>query len=41
MVMEHINHPFLNKLEYAFASADKIYFVTEYMRGGELFYHMR
>lgn len=40
-IMMHANHPFLVKLEYAFATTDKIFFVMSYMRGGELFYHLR
>ena len=41
MVMEHINHPFLTRLEFAFSTADKIFFVMQYMRGGELFFHLK
>lgn len=40
-IMQHINHPYLVKLEYAFTSPDKIYFVMDYMRGGELFFHLK
>jgi serum/glucocorticoid-regulated kinase 2 len=41
MVMEHVNHPYLTKLEFAFSTAEKIFFVMQYMRGGELFFHLR
>ncbi|CAG9318196.1 unnamed protein product [Blepharisma stoltei] len=41
LIMQHTNHPFIVKLEYAFTSPDKIYFVMEYMRGGELFFHLK
>ena len=41
MVMEHINHPFLVNLHFAFTTSDKIYFVTSFMRGGELFFHLK
>jgi serum/glucocorticoid-regulated kinase 2 len=41
MVMEHVNHPFLTKLEFAFSTHEKIFFVMQYMRGGELFFHLR
>jgi serum/glucocorticoid-regulated kinase 2 len=41
MIMEHINHPFMVNLEFAFSSPDRIHFVMQYMRGGELFYHLK
>jgi len=41
VILQHINHPFLVKLEYAFATSTKIYFVMEFMKGGELFFHLR
>ena len=40
-ILEHINHPFLVGLEYAFQTDQKIYFVLEFMQGGELFQHLR
>ena len=40
-IMQHINYPFIVKLEYAFSTNDKIYFVMAYMRGGELFHHLK
>lgn len=40
-IMMHVNHPFLVKLEHAFSTPDKIYFVMRYMRGGELFFHLK
>lgn len=36
-ILEHINHPFLVGLDYAFQTDQKIYFVMEFMQGGELF----
>jgi len=39
--MEHVNHPFLVPLQYAFTTPDKIFFVMSYMRGGELFFHLK
>jgi len=40
-ILERINHPFIIKLKYAFQNAEKLFFVTDYMHGGELFYHLR
>ena len=41
MILEHVNHPFLVNLVYAFQTPEKIFFVMQYMRGGELFQHLR
>ena len=41
MILEHANHPFLLKLYYAFQTPDKIFFIMQFMRGGELFQHLR
>ena len=41
MIMEHVNHPFLVPLAYCFTTEDKIFFVMSFMRGGELFFHLR
>lgn len=40
-ILEKSNHPFLVRLEYAFQTPDKIFFVMKFMRGGELFQHLR
>jgi len=40
-LLEKIDHTFIVKLKYAFQTPDKLCFVTEYMPGGELFYHLR
>jgi serum/glucocorticoid-regulated kinase 2 len=40
-ILQHINHPFLVGLEYAFQTESKLYFVLEFMQGGELFQHLR
>jgi len=37
MVLENIRHPFLVSLECCFESNEKVYFVMQYMQGGELF----
>ena len=41
LILSHINHPFLVGLEYAFQTPEKLYFVMEFMQGGELFQHLR
>jgi len=39
-VMETISHPFLMKLHYAFQNATRLYFVMDYLPGGEIFFHL-
>ena len=41
MILEHANHPYLVNLVYAFQTPEKIFFVMQFMRGGELFQHLR
>jgi len=36
-----LRHPFLVGLHYSFQSPDKLYFVMEYINGGELFFHLQ
>ncbi|CAD8139920.1 unnamed protein product [Paramecium pentaurelia] len=40
-LLEEIDHPFLISLEYAFQTQEKLFFVMKFMRGGELFKHLR
>jgi len=40
-ILETVNHPFLVGLEYVFQTPEKIFFVMHFMRGGELFQHLR
>lgn len=35
------SHPFLVSLHYAFQSPERIFFILDYVNGGELFYHLR
>jgi serum/glucocorticoid-regulated kinase 2 len=40
-ILETVNHPFLVGLQYVFQTNEKIFFVMEFMKGGELFQHLR
>jgi serine/threonine protein kinase len=40
-ILERINHPFIVRLQYAFQTQEKLFIITEYMQGGELYYHLR
>jgi protein-serine/threonine kinase len=40
-ILERINHPFIVKLQYAFQNSEKLFILTEYMQGGELYFHLR
>lgn len=39
-ILEKIDNPFLIKLYYAFQNTEHLYMITEYMSGGEMFYHL-
>eukprot|EP00357_Protocruzia_adherens_P002555 CAMPEP_0115016588 /NCGR_PEP_ID=MMETSP0216-20121206/27543_1 /TAXON_ID=223996 /ORGANISM="Protocruzia adherens, Strain Boccale" /LENGTH=535 /DNA_ID=CAMNT_0002387107 /DNA_START=45 /DNA_END=1652 /DNA_ORIENTATION=- len=41
MIMQKVDHPFLVGLEYAFQTPEKLFFVMPYVRGGELFQHLK
>lgn len=41
MILQKMVHPFLVNLEYCFQTKEKIFFVMHFMRGGELFQHLR
>lgn len=41
MILSYVSHPFLVSLQYAFQTDEKIYFVMEFMKGGELFQHLK
>jgi len=41
MILESINHPFLVGLECAFQTPEKLFFVMDFMKGGELFQHLK
>jgi len=40
-ILQALQHPFLVKLRFAFQSDSKLYFVLDYCRGGELFFHLK
>ena len=39
-LLANINHPFIMKLDYAFQTKQSLYFITQFMYGGELNYHI-
>lgn len=39
--MYSAKHPFLVSLEFAFQTKEKIFFVMDFIRGGEMFTHLR
>lgn len=39
--MSKINHPFIVKMHRAFQSDSKLYFVLDFLNGGELHFHMK
>jgi len=40
-VLQHVRHPFIVGLQYAFQTSESLYLVLPYMAGGELFFHLR
>jgi len=40
-ILQALQHPFLVKLRFAFHTESKLYFVLDYYRGGELFFHLK
>ncbi|CAD5233352.1 unnamed protein product [Bursaphelenchus xylophilus] len=41
VLKSNINHPFLVYLHYSFQTKDKLYFVLDFLNGGELFFHLQ
>ena len=39
-ILEKIDYPFISKLYYAFQNDKKLFMITEYMPGGEMFFHL-
>jgi len=40
-ILQKLVHPFLVNLSYSFQSKDKLYFIMDYVNGGELFFHLQ
>lgn len=40
-ILMKLLHPFLVTLHYSFQTADKLYFIMDYINGGELFFHLQ
>lgn len=41
VLLQNITHPFLVGLHYSFQTKDKLYFVLDFVNGGELFFHLQ
>jgi len=41
VLKSNINHPFLVSLHYSFQTKEKLYFVLDFLNGGELFHHLQ
>lgn len=41
VLLKSVQHPFLVGLHYSFQTQDKLYFVLDYVNGGELFFHLQ
>ena len=40
-ILQKADHPFLVGMEYVFQSKERLYFIMKFVRGGELFMHLR
>ena len=40
-ILEKIRHPFIVRLHYAFQTPQRLYYVMDFLNGGELFTHLR
>ncbi|XP_032448456.1 serine/threonine-protein kinase Sgk2 isoform X3 [Lynx canadensis] len=41
VLLKSVQHPFLVGLRYSFQTPEKLYFVLDYVNGGELFFHLQ
>ena len=41
VLLKNLKHPFLVGLHYSFQTGNKLYFVLDYVNGGELFFHLQ
>ena len=40
-ILQRVRHPFLVNLNWSFQTEDKLYFILDYVNGGELFFHLQ
>jgi serine/threonine protein kinase len=40
-ILMKLQHPFLVKLHYAFQTPERLFFVMDFVNGGELFFHLQ
>ena len=41
LLLEKLKHPFIAQLQFAFQDSKNLYLVTEFLQGGELFFHIK
>lgn len=41
MILLQVNHPFIVKMQYVYQRKFRVYFMLEYVAGGELFNYMQ
>lgn len=41
IILASVNHPFLMNLHYSFQTPDQLFFVMDFVNGGEMFYHLQ
>uniref|UniRef100_A0A672Y891 Serum/glucocorticoid regulated kinase family member 3 n=1 Tax=Sphaeramia orbicularis TaxID=375764 RepID=A0A672Y891_9TELE len=41
VLLKNVKHPFLVGLHYSFQTTDKLYFILDFINGGELFFHLQ
>jgi serine/threonine protein kinase len=41
LIMLEVNHPFIVQMHYVFQKNYRVYFVMDYIGGGELFHHLQ
>lgn len=41
VLLKNVKHPFLVGLHYSFQTADKLYFILDYINGGEVSYWLK
>ncbi|XP_048868168.1 serine/threonine-protein kinase Sgk3-like isoform X1 [Brienomyrus brachyistius] len=41
VLLKSLQHPFLVSLHYSFQTTDKLYFILDFVNGGELFFHLQ